>query len=202
MRSRPEAPEQRRIAPWRPNMSSARTHACPGQVALVEAASNPAGEVRTLARQCLLQHLANVPTRSAEVDKLLQGYPDTKKSLAKDQLKPGGLPASDRWAPSIRHGETGAAVRNGRLSSEADSARGERGGGPAPKKPSLLKRLSTKSSLKVGGTGTGGSSTDGSSLRDVASMTAAEQMLALKARQAEMSEEEYQAARERIIQSV
>ena len=48
--------------------------------------------------------------------------------LSKDQLKPGGLSAVDRWAPSLRHGEGGAAVRNGRLSSGVDDAVGERGG--------------------------------------------------------------------------
>ena len=88
------------------------------EVALIEAAAHPTGEVRVLARQCLLQHLVNVPERQGEVDRWLGRYPDTKKQLEKEQPQPGALPPDERVQPRIRHGEAGARKRNGKLGGE------------------------------------------------------------------------------------
>jgi len=185
------------------------------EIALVEAAAHSAGEVRSTARQCLLQHLANTPSRQEEVDKWLMRYPDTKKQLAKEQddpkKKPAGLSATERVPTVLRHGESGARERNGKLgggaADAADTAAAAAGG---PKKPTLLKRLTTKSSLKVeaasGGGGGGAASGRGESIRDMAAstagMSAAERMQELNSRKGEMSEEEFQAERQKIIQAV
>ena len=162
------------------------------EVALVEAAAHSAGDVRGLARQCLLQHLDNSPRRRDVVDKMLVRYPDTTKQLQKEVPKPGALSMEQREAPALRQGEAGAATRNGRL---GVSTRRTPEAAP-PKKPSLLKRLSSSGVLGDTGRKSGGS------LRDMAAASAAEQMLALKERQHEMSEEEYAEERQRIIQAV
>ena len=186
------------------------------EIALVEATSHPAGEVRSSARQCLLQHLENAPGRRGEVDKWLSRYPDTKKQLEKEKPKPGALSASERIAPTVRHGESGAAMRNGKLGGgdgggdEGGASGGGGGsggsgggGGGGPKKPSLLKRLSTKASLKAEPAGGGGGASNrGGSVRDMAAMSAAERMQELNQRKGEMSEEEYVAERQKIIQAV
>lgn len=184
----------------------------PLEIALVEAASNAAGEVRSIARQCLLTHLANTPVRRSEVDKWLARYPDTKKQLDKEASPPGALPPPERAMPAIRTGEAGAAARNGKLGGGAAAAGdegffgGTGGAGGAPKKPSLLKRLSTMSSLKADAAAParGGKSVGFKSMgvRDVASMSAAERMGALNERKDEMSEEEYARERQAIIQSL
>ena len=115
------------------------------EIALVEAASNPLGEIRVLARQGLLQHLVNAPERQVDVDKWLKRYPDVAKQLAKEQPKPGALALEERVAPKIRHGDPGAAKRNGKLgASGVDpnvTALAAAGAGAA-KKPSLLRSLS------------------------------------------------------------
>ena len=175
------------------------------EVALVEAASNPAGEVRAIARQGLLQHLTNSPGRKAEVDKWLGRYPDTKKQLEKESPPPGAPGAMERAAPRIRVGEAGAATRNGKLGGGVAAASGGGdggGGGVAPKKPSLLKRLSTATSLKADATQAEPAGGRGASVRDVSSMSAAERMAALNARKGELSEEDYAREREAIIQAV
>ena len=145
------------------------------------------------------------------LDKWLARYPDTKKQLDKESLAPRGA-VGERVAPRIRHGESGAAIRNGKLASgTADVAPA------APKKPSLLKRLSTRSALKAADDSADDGAAKGASVRDVASLTAAglkvdepgatgmsaaEQMAALNARKGEMSAEEYAREREAIIQSI
>jgi hypothetical protein len=169
------------------------------EVALVEAAAHSSGEVRAIARQCLLQHLLNEPKRQGEVDKWLARYPETKKQLGKEQLKPGGLSAAERVAPTIRHGESGAAVRNGKLGSGATPDAGDGAGAPRPKKPSLLKRLSTKSALKAD---PDAAPVKGGSVRDMAAMSAVERMQQLNERKGDMSEEEYNAERQKIIQAL
>lgn len=179
------------------------------EVALVEAAANPAGEVRSLARQCLLQHLADRPARSAEVDKYLKAYPDTKKQLNKESSKSGGLPPEARATCVLRQGESGAAVRNGKLGvgGTAGVGSGGRGAAATPRKPSLLKRLSSKSLLGGGAASKGGAKAAAAhqseaSLAAADGVSAAQRMMALKERQGEMSEEEYEAERQKIIQSV
>ena len=120
------------------------------EIALVEAASNPLGEIRVLARQGLLQHLVNAPERQVDVDKWLKRYPDVAKQLAKEQPKPGALALVERVAPKIRHGDPGAAKRNGKLGGASGGASGvdpnvsalEAAGAGAAKKPSLLRSLS------------------------------------------------------------
>ena len=135
--------------------------------------------------------------------------------LAKEQddpkKKPAGLSATERVPTVLRHGESGARERNGKLgggaADAADTAAAAAGG---PKKPTLLKRLTTKSSLKVeaasGGGGGGAASGRGESIRDMAAstagMSAAERMQELNSRKGEMSEEEFQAERQKIIQAV
>lgn len=97
------------------------------EAALVEAAASPASEIRALARQCLLQHLENAPTRQEAVEQRLTRFPETKKQLGKEKPKPGALGVAERGPPpSIRRGEAGAAKRNGKLASAADS--GDAGG--------------------------------------------------------------------------
>ena len=162
------------------------------EVTLVEAAANPASEVRGLARQCLLQHLANSPSRAAVLDKLLARYPDTKKQLDKEQPKGGALPPDARPAVQMRTGEEGAARRNGRLQPAVPPPP------PASKatKPSLLKRLSTKSMLRVGGDDGGGGGGGGGN--------ALSEMLALKEKMRDglLSAEEFEKEREAILQAV
>ena len=116
--------------------------------ALILAATAKEGEVRALSRQCLLQHLSNAPERAKEVEKWTKknsNYLEVGKQLDKDELKPGGLSAEERVMPIIRRGDEGAAARNGKLGGVAAA--------PAPPakkpkaKPSILKRLSSKSLL-------------------------------------------------------
>lgn len=120
------------------------------EVALVEAAAHSNSEIRSLARQCLLQHLQNSPKRQAEVDKYLAKYPDTKKQLDKEQAKPGALSAEERTPPAIRRGESGAANRNGKLGGDSppidlsDSVDG---------KGSMKREASRKAVSKKGGAG-------------------------------------------------
>ena len=87
------------------------------EAGLVEAAAHPAAEVRTLARQCLLQHLENVPARADAVEKLMARYPDTKKKLAQESIsQAAAVAAAERAAPAtVRRGEGGAKRRNGKL---------------------------------------------------------------------------------------
>lgn len=115
------------------------------EIALIEAAANQNGEVRVLARQCLLQHLENAPDRQADVDKWLMRYPDTKKSLEKDRLKTTGLSPEAREPVCIRLGDSGARTRNGRLggggSGGGDGGNGSGDGSAnAPTKPTLKKQ--------------------------------------------------------------
>lgn len=115
------------------------------EVALVEAAANPMGEIRVLARACLLQHLLNSPERQEAVDKWLARYPDTKKQMDKEAPRPGGLGADERVMPVIRRGDGGATTRNGKLGAPSSAGAQSAGMGAAAapaKKPSLLKSLS------------------------------------------------------------
>ena len=131
------------------------------EVATVEAAANPMGEIRALARQCLLQHLANAPDRQPAIDKWLAKYPDTKKALQKEPPPSGSLGADERIVPLVRRGEAGAAARNGKLSGAGGA------GGPSAdpnhwgleaaasargpsRRPSLLRSLSSKTVTKGG----------------------------------------------------
>lgn len=119
------------------------------------AATNTSGEVRVLARQCLLLHLHLFPKRKEELDKWTKknsNYLEVGKQMDKDTLKDAGLPVAERVQHKVRHGDSGARERNGRHEGKdaAGSADPNAAGiaaaarQPSRKKPGLMKQLSAK----------------------------------------------------------
>lgn len=119
----------------------------------VLASTHDKGDVRVLARQCLLLHLQLFPKRRVEVEKWTKknsNYLEVGKQLEKDSLKDAGIPVAERVPSKVRRGDAGARERNGRLAGGGAAAADPNAAGiaaarePSRKKPGLMKQLSSK----------------------------------------------------------
>ena len=117
------------------------------------AATHVNGEVRVLARQCLLLHLHLFPSRDAEVQKWTKknsNYLEVGRQMDKDTIKHAGLAVAERLPNKVRHGDAGARERNSRLgggpnaSSPNDAGLMAAAREPTRKKPGLMKQMSAK----------------------------------------------------------